>query len=346
MKAKLRKTYNFILRALIVVATFAFIYREISIKHDDLSGITAKFSDQFSSPYFILGILLILLLMFINWGIESRKWQFLIRKIESVSYPKAYKATLTGVAVSSFTPNRIGDYLGRVFILEKGNRIQGILITIIGSVAQFLTTFIAGTLSVAVMVFIYREPISHYMGMSLKSFYFAYASIGLLTLLIYFYSILLFLNVSVVHDFAEKILGRKSRRLQRYLGVYDLYKKRELLRVLYYSFWRFLVFSFQFYILLLVFGVDLSFIQGIMLISIVFLVVTIIPTFAITELGIRGSISLYIFSLYFSQQEGTGISTDIGVVSASSVLWLINLAIPALLGAMFAFNLKFFRKND
>ncbi len=346
MKAKLRKTYNYILRVLIIVATFGFIYREISVKHDDLAGITETFSEQFNQFYFIAGVIVIVALMLVNWGIEARKWQFLIRKIEDVHYLKAFEATLTGVAVSSFTPNRIGDYLGRVFILEKGNRIQGVLITIIGSVSQFLITFFAGTLSVAIMVFIYRDPISQYMGMSMKSFYFAYASVSLLTLLLYFYSILMFLNVSLLNDFTERILGRKSIKLQRYLGVFSLFKKRELIKVLYFSAWRFLVFAVQFYILLQVFWVNIPLLPGLMIISIVFLTVTIMPTIAITELGIRGSISLYIFSLYFSQQLDPGIWTEIGIVSASSILWLINLAIPALMGAIFVFNLKFFRKND
>jgi hypothetical protein len=32
------------------------------------------------------------------------------------------------------------------------------------------------------------------------------------------------------------------------------------------------------------------------------------------------------------------------ILAASSVLWLINLAIPAILGTFFVFSLKFFRK--
>ena len=43
------------------------------------------------------------------------------------------------INISTFTPNRIGEYGGRVFCLEKGDRVKGVLITIIGSIAQFLT---------------------------------------------------------------------------------------------------------------------------------------------------------------------------------------------------------------
>jgi len=345
MKAKLRKTYNYIIRFLIILATFGFIYREITHKHD-LAGIYENFSAHIHSVDFILGFLSVLALVFVNWGIEARKWQYLIKKIETVSWLKAFEATLSGVAVSSFTPNRIGDYLGRVFILEKANRIQGILITIIGSMAQFLTTFIAGTAGIAIMVGIYHEPVTRYMGMSEKSFWFAYVSLSLLTLLIYIYSLLFLTNVSVITDITGKIFKKRWEKLKRYVEIFSLYKTGELLKVFYFSAWRFLVFTFQFYILLRVFGADVPIVEGLILIGIVFVAVTIIPTIAITELGIRGSVSLYVFGLYFAQQAPEGGMPEVAVVAASSVLWLINLAFPALMGAVLVFNLKFFRKND
>ncbi|MBU2649967.1 MAG: flippase-like domain-containing protein [Bacteroidetes bacterium] len=345
MKAKLRKTYNYIIRFLIILATFGFIYREITHKHD-LAGIYKNFTAHIHSVDFLLGFLSVFALVFVNWGIEARKWQYLIKKIEAVSWLKAFEATLSGVAVSSFTPNRIGDYLGRVFILEKANRIQGILITIIGSMAQFLTTFIAGTAGIAIMVGIYNEPIARYMGMSEKSFWFAYFSLSLLTLLIYIYSLLFFTNVSVITDITGQIFRKRWEKLKRYLEIFSLYKTGELLKVLYFSAWRFLVFTLQFYILLRVFGAEVPLAEGLILIGIVFVAVTIIPTIAITELGIRGSVSLYVFGLYFAQQAQEGGMPEVAVVAASSVLWLINLAFPALLGAVLVFNLKFFRKND
>ncbi|MDZ7776592.1 MAG: hypothetical protein U5L09_13770 [Bacteroidales bacterium] len=37
---------------------------------------------------------------------------------------------------------------------------------------------------------------------------------------------------------------------------------------------------------------------------------------------------------------------EFGVFSASTVLWLINLAIPAIIGTLFIFQLRFFKKNN
>jgi hypothetical protein len=39
-------------------------------------------------------------------------------------------------------------------------------------------------------------------------------------------------------------------------------------------------------------------------------------------------------------------SIMIGILSAATLLWIINLAIPAVIGTFFVFRLNFFRKNS
>jgi hypothetical protein len=63
------------------------------------------------------------------------------------------------------------------------------------------------------------------------------------------------------------------------------------------------------------------------MIMIIFLVQSIIPTIAIAEIGIRGSVAVYFFS-YLNLNPVSVISTTIS-------LWLINLVIPALIGTFF-----------
>ena len=83
-------------------------------------------------------------MMFVNWFLEALKWRFLISKIEKVSILRSLRAVFSGITVSAFTPNRIGEYGGRIFCLEKADRIKGALITVIGSMAQLITTIIFG----------------------------------------------------------------------------------------------------------------------------------------------------------------------------------------------------------
>jgi hypothetical protein len=71
----------------------------------------------------------------------------------------------------------------------------------------------------------------------------------------------------------------------------------------------------------------------------------IIPTIALTELGIRGSVALYIFGLYSGQVLPVSGANSLGIFAASTLLWTINLGIPALIGTIFVFRLQFFRKT-
>jgi uncharacterized membrane protein YbhN (UPF0104 family) len=155
---------------------------------------------------------------------------------------------------------------------------------------------------------------------------------------------LLFLNVSLLSSLALKLKGKWVEKLYRYIMVISSYSSKELLYVILLSFLRFVVFSFQLYLLLRLFSVDLPFFQGMIIIAVIFFVMTIIPTVAITELGIRGSVSLFLIGMYFGGPEMTPESVNLGIVAASTALWIINLALPALIGAVFVFSLKFFRK--
>jgi hypothetical protein len=94
------------------------------------------------------------------------------------------------------------------------------------------------------------------------------------------------------------------------------------------------------------FSVDIPLHQGLLIISIVFFIMTSIPTVTLAELGIRGSVSLYFFGLYFEHFGELTDRINIGILSSSSSLWLVNLAFPAILGTFFVYRLKFFRKQE
>ena len=64
------------------------------------------------------------------------------------------KAVFLGITVSIFTPNRIGEFGGRIFCLKSADRIKGVIITILGNVAQLLVTIIFG--SIAFLFYIKR----------------------------------------------------------------------------------------------------------------------------------------------------------------------------------------------
>lgn len=322
----------------VVIFTIVFLYDQIFYEKD-VSSVFDVFSEIHTGFLSNMFLLIAVLLIPVNIILESIKWKYLIDKLETISLLNSLKGVLAGISVSMIMPNRVGDYLGRVFILKKADRLQAVLSTILGSLAQLLTTFLFG---LAALVFYYPEYVNIYGGFN------NWMYIGFILMVISVIAIMIFayLNFSVFSIIIKMISGRYYKKIEKYAQVFSWYSQRELLNVLFLSMIRYVVFSFQFFLLLQFFGVDANYFTAMMLIAAVYFFMTIIPTIALTEIGVRGSVSLYVFQHHFEALGLWNPEIAVGVVSASSVLWLINLVLPAIIGTGFVFSLKFFRKNN
>jgi hypothetical protein len=333
--AKLNKTFNILIRFAILVFTFYFLYEQLFYKHDLSSFFKSIEAVTRSKNFGILSVIIVLLLP-VNLILESFKWQYLMQKLEHVTMPGAFKAILAGITVSVFLPNRVGDYLGRVFILKKADRWQATLATILGSMAQLLTTILFGLTAVAFFLPRWISPDS-----SLNR----WAFVGILFSIFVVSAVLIFafLNFSVFSVLLKSISGRAYKKIARYVEVFSWYSVRELFYVLLISIVRYLVFSLQFFLLLRIFQIHIGYLHAMMVIGFIYLLMSVIPTIALSEIGVRGSVSLYAFGLFF----GVTLSEELSraIVAASSALWLLNLALPALSGLFFIFKLRFFRNN-
>ena len=83
----------------------------------------------------------------LNWGLEIRKWQYLICKLELQSFKVAGKSVLSGMAVSQLLPFRTGEFLGRLAYVRDDNKINAGILSIAGSFTQLLVTLFFGTLA-------------------------------------------------------------------------------------------------------------------------------------------------------------------------------------------------------
>ena len=338
MKTKLRKTYNIIIRLAVVIFTVAFLYDQLFYRKD-ISSVLNTFADISKDFSFNILLIISLSLLPINILLESIKWKYLISKLETISLFNSIKGVLAGISVSLIMPNRTGDYLGRIFILKKANRVQAILSTILGSMAQFLTTLIFGLIA---LIFYYPEYININDGINIW-LYIGFISIVLIVIAIMIFT---YLNFSVFSIIINRISGKYYKKIEKYAQVFSWYNQKELLNVLLLSIFRYVVFSLQFFLLLEFFGIDINYFVAMMLIAVIYFLMTVIPTIALTEIGVRGSVSLFVFQHHFEKLGLWNSEITIGVVSASSILWLINLILPAIAGMIFVFSLRFFRRRN
>jgi len=333
--SKIRKIQNLLLQFVIFAITYFFIYKQVFLKTDILS-LWIHLKSGILKPGYQVPLLIIVGLMFCNWFVEAIKWKYLIGKIEKISFCRAVQAVFTGVSISTFTPNRVGEYIGRVFFLKTASHIEGILITIVGSMAQLLVTVLLG--SAALIIFL-----SKYMPVMIFSHVYLYYS--LLALVIFFDVLLiaLFFKLSFLTILKEKILHNGFKWFRKFFRVFAFYHTRELATVMVLSLTRYLIFSFQFFLLIRFFNNPIPYCDAIVLIALIYFIMTLIPTIALTELGIRGSVAIYFFGFWFLK---TNPGTDLfnaGILAASVLLWMINLGIPAVIGTFFVFRLQFFR---
>jgi len=331
---KVRKTLDIATRLIIATLSLSYIfYRIYSLP---TGQVNTFFESVLRGTDVIYISATLIFLMFINWGIESIKWKILISQAEKVSFLTSYEAVLGGLAASVFTPNRVGEFIGRVFILKKTDPLKAILLTIVGSFSQLLVTIVFGTIAYLFFAPRYMKTLMFDSTWLVTGFSFTLILISLFALVVFF-------NISVLHRISIIIPDKYSARIKNGIDAMADCPKSLLLKTILLSALRYLVFSTQFYLAIRLMGMDFTALQCMLVIPVIYLALAAIPTVALTELGVRGSVSVFLFGM-LSVSEGLDGGSALAVVSASTLIWFINIAVPSLAGVLVIFRLKFFRR--
>ncbi len=309
---------SWLIKGIIFILFATLLWYEFSSR-DDMEKIQNAFLTQYGGDK-IFWLYLTLAFMPLNWAAETMKWLHLIRHSEPISFLKAYKAVLAGVTFSIFTPNRVGEFGGRILFLKSRNAIKGIFSTIVGSWAQQIVLITFGFLgfSYFLVVLWNAEKIILqgviFLGMCL---------IGLM--------FFMFLNLEILVPVFKKIkwLYRFPRVIKN-VNIIRHYTKWELGKTLFWAFARYFLYSLQYYWIVLFFGINVSIEKGLSCIATIYLLQTSIPLPPIFGLVARGEIALKVW--------GLSDANPISILAATFTLWIINLIIPAFIGLIFILN--------
>lgn len=271
--------------------------------------------DSFQTPL-VWNLVGVILLMIVNWSIEALKWKISVRPIQPISLLKSLRAVLSGVSFSVSTPNRVGEYLGRVLYMDEGNRLKTISITIVGSISQLIITLLMGLIGLIIL----RPGIESTQLLSpiwMNVIIYGTATVLAGALLFYF-------RLSWLIRWVDRLPG--SSRFAYLVKALEDFDAGLLLRLLFLSLVRFVVFIVQYYLLFRLFAVNVSWVETYWAISVSFLVMAVIPSIALIELVQRGKVMTTIMALYTANGLGVGF-TALGI-------WLINLIVPAIVGSV------------
>jgi len=318
-----KKIVSYLLKAGIVIVAALFIYRQFSKKSNELQEFELLASNlSVSKVVFTLGV--VVLLMFLNWFLEALKWRYVTKTLIDISLWEAVEAVFCGLTWAVTTPNRIGEYGGRVMFLPNRKRIPGIFAMGVGSFSQALITNVLGIISSVwfVLSFIGDKK------WVCIGFVAILGALVLLQLIVYFHikwMVYLFDKITFI------------RKYHRFFDVLSRYKTHELLKTMAFSLARYVTFTFQYYLVFQLLVPQVSIVPMLLVLMVFFFVTSTLPSLDLFDIGVRGFTAAHLF-IYVTDQK-------LAVISCVSLIWLINLFIPAILGSLFVFKLKFFDRN-
>ncbi len=325
MNKNIKIFLNYFLGPLLFIVLSWSLYKQI-IHRPDLPQRWMQIKLSWKNGYFWI----VFFLMFVNWGLEARKWQLLVAPLEKFSFFKAFKSVLSGCSVTMLTPNRIGEYGGRIVYVKEEHRISAIPLTILGSISQLSVTVIMGTIGLIVFRYLEADAALFKILPAFAANILLYISVISSVVLI-----LIYLRVRLIIQLINSISFFK--KINKYLQLLNSFNRKQLLRILFLSFLRYMVFILQYLLLLKVMQVEISNFVCFWLLSVFYLVMAMAPTIGFTELPVRAAASVELLQLYSSN--------IIGIQAASLGIWLINLALPAIAGSLLIFGIKIMKEK-
>ncbi len=323
MTAARKKIFSYLVKATILLLAAWFIYHKFIDKGKEIHDF-GRLIQSISTLKVSLMMAFVVLLMLLNWLLEALKWRYVTRKLAFITVWQAIECVFCGLTWAASTPNRIGEYGGRVMFLPHRKRVHGIFAMIVAGIGQNAITNILG-LS-ASLWFIYTFlPVGIWL----------YLLICLLSVCFIAFTLVFYFHIGWLVNWLYRF--KFIYKYHRFFDIMARYKSSELINILCFGLGRYIVFSFQYYLLLHLLIPELPVIQMMLLLFIMFFVQSAVPSLDWLDIGVRSSVATILFAYITTQQ--------LSVVAVVSTVYIINIIIPAILGSVFVFKLKFFDRT-
>lgn len=271
----------------------------------------AVFLAQGKPIYLVFAILL----MPLNWLLEALKWRLFLVGPYALSLRQALRAIFSGLTFALFTPFRIGDYVGRILAVEPDQNGPVVVATLAASLCQLLALLLFGGIG----LYYFTPQVLTFSPRDYKYFLIS----GLLGMIILLLSIL-YMRGLVQFALRQKVMRSYKDKLQPLVQMLDDYNIRTFGMALLLALLRYLTYLSQF-VLLLYFGkvavpIDLAY-AGV---ASLFFVQTSLPLPPALGLLARSEVALLLWAPFTDD--------PLPVLFASFGLFIINLALPSLIG--------------
>ena len=297
---KVKQFLVFSVKVLVVGLSFYFIYNQLSSnKALDWS----KFWILLHTKTTFWNVFLILGMSFLNRFFEILKWQNLVSTFKKINVSEATKQVLASLTAGIFTPNGIGEYAGKASYYPKSETKNILFLNLICNGIQMIITIFFGTI-----------------GLFVLGFY----KIGCF--------ILLLMIVAVLLIFISKKITIKGYSLQQFIEKTKAIPKKIHQKNLFFGLLRYLIFTHQFYLLFVFFGVNLPYIVMISSKSCIYFLSSSLPSFQFLDFAVKGSVAVY----YLGR---LGVNEWL-IIIVTTLMWFLNVVIPIIIGSLYVLNFK------
>ena len=315
---KSKQFFFVLIKISLVVVAIYFIYQKLTKN----STLEFSYFIQILSKNGVFSLHTVVFLLFLssfNWFFEILKWQQLVSSLQKISFTKSIEQCLGSLTVSLLTPNRIGEYGAKALYYTSRLRKRVLFINLISNLLQMLVTVVFGIIGILLLS---QSQNLHINGLKF---------INILLIGISSSALIIF----IIRKTNIRIRGLSLEKIK--LFIIEFSKKNLALGAV-FSFFRYLIFSFQFYYLLLLFGVEISYLEAMQLITSMYFLASIIPSIFLFDVVIKGSVALYVFSLI-------GIN-DLIILSIVTCMWILNFVLPSIIGGFYVLHFKFPENKD
>lgn len=304
------------MNAILGIVFFIWLAYQFNKEGDDAIKLQ-YFLARFSTDN-VLWLLVALMLVPWNISIDTYKWRLALQGRYRISQSLAFQAILVGLSVGILTPNRIGEFAGRLLFVPSRYRIPAATATFISSLSALVVVYFLG----GIALFWYDWPL----------FFPEWLKQAGSVIVLFAFSILL--SVFFGSNRVLMLLRRlpRGRRFTKYLRFSAHFSRVALCRLLILSFIRVLVVYVQLFCLALFVGLSFSFSEAVILFPLLFLFQAIMPSSVYTDLGVQGGIA---YVLFFPIAGSVLLA-----IMPSYLLWLINVILPASVGGVLLINSK------
>jgi len=293
----------------IVIGCCYFIYDKIAYNKNIDFNRFWSFLINFD-VFSIKNVLLLLIFTSFNWFVEITKWRLLVAKIHPISWLTSGIQTLSSSTLAMVTPIRTGEYGVKILYYPKTQRKEIALAAFAGNLYQLLISLGLGIWSIIYLIKYFE-----------KTF--------ISTVLFIFLAGLLLLVIVLL---LKKNIPFLQRWFPKFLTKFNFMREEQNRKAFLMSLVRYLIFSHQFYFLITLFQIDISYIDAMACITSMYALTSVVPILPIFDFLLKGSVSILIFSFFKID--------PLLVITITTLMWVLNFAIPAIVGSYFVLTLK------